>query len=152
MNWVHIHLITNHIPVIGVIIGLIILTIGMLWKSQDLKRFSLYYFVALGAITLLVYFTGEPAEEAIEDLPGISKEIIETHEEASIYGLIFIEAIALFSLAGLASKTKIIARSWYSKTLLLLVLLASISMARIAYLGGQIRHFEINQQTMKNND
>jgi hypothetical protein len=79
---------TNHIPVIGIVIGLAILVFALVWRSTDLKRFALIYFVALGLMTVVVYLTGEPAEEAIEHMAGISESAIEKHEDASLAGLI----------------------------------------------------------------
>src|SRR5690242_40768 len=101
MSWVHIHLMLNHIPVLGTGLGLVILTVASFWKSKDLERFALYYFVSLGLLSLLVYFPGEPAEESLEQVAGISKAVIERHEDASVYALIGIELVAVLALAGL---------------------------------------------------
>jgi hypothetical protein len=145
MSWVHIHLMTNHVPVIGAVIGLLLLAVAVFWRSEDLKKFSLYYFVGLALVTLLVFFTGEPAEEAIEHTAGISEALIERHEEASHFGLIAIELVALVSLTALLwPKLKLIQRDWFSRTMLALVMLAVATMAWVANLGGQIRHTEIS--------
>jgi hypothetical protein len=147
MSWVHVHLLTNHIPVIGVIIGLILLIVGMAWKSRDLERLMLYYFVVLGAISLLVFLTGEPAEKAIEHTVGVSEALIERHEEASVFGLITVEVVAAMSLIGIWLKRKnLIAQEWYMRVLLLLVVVASGTMGWVANLGGKIRHTEMNEK------
>ncbi len=146
MNWVHIHLMTNHAPVIGIIVGLVLWAVAMAWKSQDLKRFALYYFVALGAVSLLVFLTGEPAEEAVEHAAGISEAVIERHEEASVFGLIAIELLALASLAGiLFGRRQLLSRQWYSVALTVLALFSAATMGWVANLGGKIRHTEIDQ-------
>ncbi|MCM2278924.1 MAG: hypothetical protein NDJ89_12685 [Oligoflexia bacterium] len=145
MNWVHIHLMTNHVPVIGIVIGVILLVVTLAWKSPDLRRFALYYFVALGAATLLVYLTGEPAEEAIEHAPGISEAVIERHEKASVYGLIAVELLAALSLAGLLAKRSALAtRPVFTRALLGVALLAAVILGWVANLGGKIRHTELD--------
>jgi hypothetical protein len=122
------------------------LIVGMAWKSRDLQRFTLYYFVALGAITLLVFLTGEPAEEAIEHTAGVSEAMIERHEEASVFGLVAIEVVAAMSLIGIFLKRKtLIAQERYMRVLLLFVLVANGTMGWVANLGGQIRHTEMNE-------
>jgi uncharacterized membrane protein len=144
MNWVHIHLMTNHLPVFGTIIGLIILWVALVWRSPDLKSFALYYFVALGLASLLVFFTGEPAEEAIEHMAGISESVIERHEEASVVGLIMLEGVALFCLLGVFWRGRsLLRRSWYFPALLALVVATTLAMGWVANLGGKIRHSEI---------
>lgn len=145
MNWVHIHLMTNHAPIIGVLVGLAILAFGVFRNSKDLKRFALGYFVVLGAVTVLVYLTGEPAEEAIEHAAGISENTIEAHEDASIYGLIAVLLLSLLSLAALIFRKKRLEdRPWFCRLLLGVALVASLIMAWVANLGGKIRHTEIN--------
>jgi hypothetical protein len=145
MSLVHIHLMTNHIPVIGTVLGLVLLAVGIVWESNDLKKFTLYYFVALGALSLLVFFTGEPAEDAVEQLAGVSKAAIERHEDASIFALIGIEVIAALSFAGLLFKRTILfEKRWYPRGLFGLIVITTAVMAWVANLGGQIRHSEIS--------
>jgi len=63
MNWAHIHLSLNHLPVVGIIFGVLLLLLALLRKSEELKRVSLGVFVLTALIALPVYFTGEPAEK-----------------------------------------------------------------------------------------
>ncbi len=165
MNWVHIHLMTNHIPVIGTMIGIVILAYSLWKNSEEMKRFSLGFFVVLGAVTLLVYFTGEPAEEAIEKLPGVSEVMLERHEGASIFALVSLLVLSALSLAALVFRSLgLPERAWYWRTLVLVAVLSGGLMGWIANLGGKIRHTEIearhalrvpdlwNQATERSND
>jgi MFS family permease len=144
MNWVHIHLMTNHVPVIGTIIGALILGYALRNDSAEMKRFSLGYFVVLGAITILVYLTGEPAEEAIERLPGFSEAVIEKHEDASVFALAALLFVSTLSLAGLVIRSLgLPQRRFYWRALMIAVIVAVGLMGWVANLGGKVRHTEI---------
>ena len=142
MNAAHLHLATNHFPVVGLFIGLGFLAIALWRGSAEFIRFCLGYFVFLGVITVAVHLTGEPAEEFVEHLPTISETAIERHEDAAVAGLIAVELVAGLSLIGL-----FVGRLGRSRTYGFLlfgaVLLACILMARTANLGGRIHHPEI---------
>ena len=63
MNWAHVHLLINHIPVLGTVFGTLLLVFGMAKKNETIKRVSLGIFAIIAVATVPVYFTGEPAEE-----------------------------------------------------------------------------------------
>lgn len=76
MSWGHLHLLLNHVPVIGTLLGLLLLLVAFGRKSEELKKVTLGLFVLIALVTVPVYLTGEPAEEMIENIPGISKAIL----------------------------------------------------------------------------
>ena len=83
MNNSHLHLVVNHLPIIFPIVGILLLLIGIFTKSEVTNR-NAYIIFILGAIaSILAMATGENAEEAIENLPGVSENLIHTHEEAA---------------------------------------------------------------------
>jgi len=45
MNWAHVHLLLNHLPVVGTFFGVLLLLLALLRKSEELKRVSLGVFV-----------------------------------------------------------------------------------------------------------
>ena len=145
MNWAHIHLAVNHVPVILVPAALALLAWGAIRASHELIRVGLASLVLVAAMGAAVYFTGEPAEGVIEDIEGISKPAIEEHEEAAAY------AVVATGLAGvLAIASLLLARGGQAVPRMLLAatfvvtLVASAALARTAYLGGFIHHAEIN--------
>jgi len=89
-----------------------------------------------------VYLTGEPAEELVENLPGISETVMETHEEIALVATVVVGAFALVALYGLFAFRHGVSMG-FTKLLLVLSLLPLATMAYTAYLGGQIRHSEI---------
>ena len=65
MNQVHLHLLMNHLPILGVPFGLLLLCAGMLRQSDELKKAALLTFVVAALLAVPVYFTGEPAEISV---------------------------------------------------------------------------------------
>ena len=145
MSWVHLHLLLNHVPVMGTFIGLLLLLVAFVRKSEELKKVTLAFFVLIALVTIPVYFTGEPAEELIENIPGISEAVIERHEDAAIFSLIAVEVVGLVALVGLLlfRRKKSVANLLATATLAF-SLVAGGLMGWTANLGGQIRHTEIN--------
>ncbi len=146
MNAIQLHLALNHIPLMGTFFGLILFLTAVMWKSEDLRRFALYYFIGLGIATILVFLTGEPAEELLEGAPGFSEQKIGKHEDASKLGLVVVEIVAVLSVAAVFLKQlKLPARSWFPKIFLLLIVVALSLMGWTSRLGGKIHHDEIDQ-------
>jgi uncharacterized membrane protein len=144
MNWAHVHLLLSHLPVIGTIFGVLLLLLALLRKSEELKRVSLGVFVLTALISLPVYFTGEPAEEMVEHLPGVAESLIDRHKDAALFALLMAGAAGIVALAGLI----LFRRSerlpgWVVAVALVLSFATSGLMGWAANLGGQIRHTEI---------
>ncbi|MBI3949328.1 MAG: hypothetical protein HY314_02575 [Acidobacteria bacterium] len=143
MNPAHVHLILNHIPVIGSVVGLLLLIVATARRSSELKKVSLGVFVVIALIAIPVYLTGEPAEEVIEHLPGVAKPIIEEHEEMALISAITTVVLGVLALAGLfISRRSKEVPSWVITISLLLSTVSSGMMGWTANLGGQIRHTE----------
>jgi uncharacterized membrane protein len=145
MNQTHIHLLINHLPVFGSILGAFVLFYGIRKKS-DVTITASYYLLVIASIgSAVAYFTGEAAEETVENLQGISEAMIEQHEDASVFAFIALLASGLLSVYGLFISGKANSKSRGVAILTLVIsLFAFISIARTAYLGGQIRHTEIH--------
>ena len=147
MDLTYLHLILNHIPVIGIIIGFLILGWGALRGYEQVKNTGLVVLLLAGLVAIPVYLTGEPAEEVVEHLPGVSEQIIERHEDAALYSLVLaivsgaLALLALIAKRFMAAKIGVVA----IYVCLLVSLIAAGSMVYTAYLGGQIRHSEIRQ-------
>lgn len=146
---VHLHLLLNHVSVIGVIGAACLLAYAILKKSDELKQVSLGLLIIAALFAIPVYLSGEPSEDLVEKLPGVSKPIIERHEEAAqiaFTGLSVLGFIALVDLAFFRRTRKI--STWFSYLLLLLAFAVGGAMAWTANLGGQVRHTEIRAQSV----
>lgn len=143
MSFTHLHLLLNHFPVIGAVLGIALLGFAVLRKSDELGKVSLGLFALLGAISVIVYFTGEPAEEAIEKLPGFSEAVTERHEEFALVATIVFASFGAIALGALGLFRKKSLPRWLTLGSLALSLVAGGFMGYTALLGGQVRHTEI---------
>ena len=143
MSVVHLHLLLNHVPVIGAVLGLLILAVAVLRRNDDIGKLALWMFALIGVTSVVVFLTGEPAEELVERLPDFSETITERHEEAALVGTIAMGAVGAFALLLLGTfRYRPLAR-WATALTLVLALGATGLMGYAANLGGQIRHTEI---------
>lgn len=144
MNWAHVHLVINHVPVALVFVALVLLAFAALWKSDDLTIAALVLLVAAAVIAGGTYLTGEPAEDVVKNLPGVSQPAIEEHEEAAEAGAMATAIAGLLAAASLVGRYR---RQPPSKWLAIATIVAALAaaglMARAANLGGYIRHPEI---------
>ena len=144
MNAAYLHLLLNHVPVIGIPIGLFILVIGIFWKKDAFIRVALLVFIFCAVFTIPVYFSGEPAEESIEHMPGVSHSQIDEHEESGEIALASASVLGVVALAGIFwfQRYPLLPR-WFVLTALIVSLFVSAILTRTAHLGGLIRHPEM---------
>ena len=147
MNWAHVHLMINHIPVLGLPFGILLLIFGMWRNSEEIKRVSLGIFAIVAVATLPVFLTGEPAEEIVEHLPGVEHAIVEEHEETALIAFIAVAILGICALGALwryrraeAIPTRLIVAG------LIISMFVCGLMVWTADLGGKIRHSEIRPQ------
>ena len=144
MDAAHLHLLLNHIPILGTIFGLLLLVYAGMKKSYELKKVSFSVFVVTALITIPVFLTGDGAAHLVRNLPGVSVEIIKQHDRAATLTTIAIEllgAAALLSL-WLSRKAQLVA-GWMFILMLVLALISSALAVWTGGLGGQVRHTEI---------
>lgn len=143
MSLVHLHLLLNHVPVIGAVLGVLILAVAVLRRNNDIGKLALWLFVVIGATSIAVFLTGEPAEELVEGLPGFSEAITERHEEAAYVATLAMVAVGALSLLFLGVFRRRPLARWVPSLTLALALGATALMGYAANLGGQVRHTEI---------
>ena len=144
MDWTHLHLALNHVPVLGTpfLLGL------LLWswvRGQAMTlRFCLWLFVVLAAASVAIKFTGDFAAEKIGTQPGFDKVLIEQHEHAADQATtgVFLMGIAA-AIALFVSRRGRPTPKWSLSLLAALALVTFGLMARTANFGGHIRHPEI---------
>lgn len=144
-NGAQFHMLVNHLPVIGLLGMVVALAVAMIVQSLAIKRFVLLATVVVGASALAPYWTGEPAEEVVEHLPGVSKNLIHEHEElaekATVLSLLT-AAAAGFAFFLQRRRPESLRKS--IPVVFILSLLAAAVMGAAAHEGGKIRHPEID--------
>lgn len=144
MSIAHLHLALNHFPLFGIVIIALRLVIARYRRSSELGKVSLALAVLVGAVSVAVYFTGEPAEALIEKLPGFSEAITERHEDAALVATIIVAGLGALALGTLTWHRggRALSRRVNAAALMLAVGAGSL-MGYTAYLGGQVRHTEV---------
>ena len=143
MNSIHLHLLLNHVPVIGAVFGVFLLAAAFARRSDELGKAALGLFALLAATSVVVFLTGEPAEELVEKLPGFSEAITERHEDVALIAVVSMGLTGLFCLITLAVFRKRPLARWVTPVALVISLGVAGLMGYTANLGGQIRHTEI---------
>lgn len=145
MDGAHLHLILNHIPVFGLLVGFLLLVWGMIRGYDEVQKAALVTLFLTAATALPVYLTGEPAEEIVEHLPGVSEQIISQHEDSAMFSLILSMITGVLAIGAIALKRFLSAQiaAVAIVAVLILTFITGGSLAYTANVGGQIRHTEI---------
>ena len=153
MNGAHLHLLVNHLPVFGFAIALVLLTTTML-RHGDRGMFlaSVLVLVIAGGGALAAQFTGEPAEEVVENLQDVPKDLIETHEEVALVATILAGVTALMALIffGVTMRRGGPITTVPVAILLVASLVTCGAMAWTGATGGKIRHSEVRGTVVSN--
>ncbi len=143
MSIVHLHLLLNHVPVVGALFALLLFAAAIFLRETVSTKFALGFSAAIAVITVVVYFTGGPAEEAVEKLAGVTERAIEQHEEAAEVATIAMSMFGALALAALVIFRKRKMPRWVGAAGLAGTIVLTALMGWTANLGGQIRHSEI---------
>ncbi len=141
MSAAYLHLMINHVPVVGAFLALPLLALALWTRERGAVAAAALVLALSGAGAGGALWTGEPAEEQVEHLAGTSEPAIEIHEERAEVATI------LAVLAGLAGLAVAAAGARGGRSALLgVTALAAASagaMAWTAQSGGPIRHSEL---------
>jgi hypothetical protein len=145
MNPVHVHLMVNHVPVLGAFMACALLGFALLRDHEPYKKLAYVILAIVGLSAPIVAFSGEKAEERIETLAAIPDPAIHAHEEAGEAVEIASGVLGFLAFLQLCSYLFPNMARARGRTAVLLLLGAAASFAWAAYtanLGGKIRHAE----------
>lgn len=144
MNQAHVHLWITHLPIIGSLLGIFVLAYGLIVKSFETKIAAYCIFIISSIGASIAYLTGEGAEEVVENIQGVFESTIELHEDFAVIALVSLIILGIASVGGIIVS---ITKSGMAGNAALIILGIGIVSAgligRTGYLGGQIRHTEI---------
>ncbi|HEU4402920.1 MAG TPA: hypothetical protein VFT43_12525 [Candidatus Polarisedimenticolia bacterium] len=144
MNWAHVHLLFNHVPLVATALGILLLAWSAAARSEELRKGAYGLFVVGALLTLPTYFSGGPAEGVVKGLPGVTEAVIDPHEEAATVAAVVIGFLGVMALAALVlAHGRPPVPAAFAAAVAILAVAAVVLMARAANLGGQIRHQEI---------
>jgi uncharacterized membrane protein len=148
MNDAHLHMIVNHFPIIGTIFGLVILIAGLFLRNNSVKNTAYILFIICAIFSFASMYTGEGAEEIVEDMPTIGHQIVHEHEELAEKFALVMYITGFFSLISIIANFK---NHKFAKLLsfitLTLGLVGTILSKSVGTSGGEIRHTEIRETT-----
>lgn len=140
----HIHLLLNHVPILGPVFVIPLLLAGILKKDRSLQIAGLLFAVAVALVTIPAFVTGEEAEHAVEGRPGVSEVSIEEHEEGAeiaYYAMLMSGALALGTWLSARGNRQVSAPlAWIT---IVMMAITFVLMARTGNSGGKIRHTEL---------
>ena len=144
MNDAHLHMVVNHFPIIGIILGLGILIIGFLLKNSTVANTAYGIFIVAAIFAAVSMGTGDGAEDMVKDFPNIGKNIIHEHEEIAEKLALVLYFLGVISLVGIYVNIK----NHYKATLISIIAIA-VAIVGVFFAqqtgttGGEIRHTEI---------
>jgi len=154
MNLAHLHLLLNHFPTVGMIVGIALFAVCLISRNEHLVRPSLLIFFGIAVLTIPTYVTGNSAQLAICKVqekmtdpckdPNVSRALIEAHEAAALPAFVVMIVNGALAWLGLWQYRR---SGRVPKSTQLVVMALSVIafglMARAANMGGDIRHPEI---------
>lgn len=137
----YLHLLSNHFPILGSLFGVLLLVVALIKPNLNTTLSAYLILLVSGIGGILAYFTGEPAEESIEHVAGISHKLIHVHEEMAENALIFVFLLTAAAVVGLwAERAQWKNAKKIERFTLVVGIIAFILFAFTGYLGGHIRH------------
>jgi uncharacterized membrane protein len=144
LNLAHVHLLLNHFPTVGMIVGIGLFIVALMTKSDHLKSASLVIFFGIALLSIPTFASGTAAGLALQKTPEVSKTMIDAHETAAFEALGVMELTGALAWLGLWQRRRL--SRFPMGTLVAVLLAASVSfglMGQAASIGGDIRHPEI---------
>lgn len=143
MSGTHLHLLVNHVPIIGAFFALALLLVSFRYGREVLQRTALVLLMVVGIASGVAKLTGDPAEDGVRGMPGVTRAAIHEHEEMADKAFIAAVALGLFSTAALVRWRKSLMPQGAVLTAVAGTIVVSGLMAYTGLLGGQIRHTEV---------
>ncbi len=143
MSGVHLHLLVNHVPVLGAVFAVILLLVAQFYARDVLARVALGALVVVALGVAAAKFSGEPAEDAVEKMPGVTRDAIHEHEELADNAFIAAAIVGVVSLGALVRWRRLPLPRAASYGALAGATIVTGLMAYTGLLGGQIRHTEV---------
>jgi uncharacterized membrane protein len=138
MDAYKLHLLLNHYPMFGIIVGILLLLLGLWRKSDKVKRISLWIFLVSAVLTFPVYVSGEITGSGMTE--GIFGDLIKQHKNSALIAFGLIEATGIAALIGLILLYRRPQQAkWMVLMVLVLSLASSVIITRTTLMGRNIK-------------
>lgn len=140
MDGLQLHLLTNHLPIIGTMAALLVVILGMLRKNDGAITAGLIIYVVMAVTVVPAYLSGEEAEERVEEIAGVSHDVIHEHEEMAELSLWLTSLSGLLAIGALFTRSKQSPLApKFAMAFVVLAIIAFGQAARTGHEGGKIR-------------
>jgi hypothetical protein len=142
------HLLLNHVPLIGLVFGLVFFVAGLMRASGQALRAGLRIFLAMGIAVLPVVGSGLVSASVLADATWLDANALGNHQLAGILTLVVLVGlgtlcgVALFTLRRNERALSVRVRN----AVLLLAVVGFGANLWTAYLGGALRHSELGRE------
>ena len=144
MNLAHVHIVINHIPSLGTVVGVCLLVFSLMRKNDNLKRISFQVLVAMALMALPTYMTGNAAQQILNTKSDVTKALIEEHQNAAMWTLGLMTITGVFAWFGLWQFRRFSRPgSMNNAAVVIFSLMTAVAILRTANMGGDINHAEI---------
>src|SRR5206468_3665694 len=138
VNLAHLHLLLNHFPTVGTVIGLGLFVGALVTKNDGLKRTSMLVLLLIAVSALPVYFSGNAAFEAIQSRPDVSKQFVARHQDVALLALVLMAITGALAWCGLWQfRRNAYPAIWNVYGILLFSLLTVVLMTVTATMGAR---------------
>jgi hypothetical protein len=139
------HLALNHVPLIGLVFGLVFFVGGLMRSSEPALRAGLRIFLTMGAAVLPVVGSGLVSAHLLANAAWLDSDALSNHRLAGILTLVVL--VGLAALCGVALFKSTRNRQTISvrvrSAVLILAVVGFGATVWTAYLGGTLRHSEL---------
>ena len=144
MNWTHLHLALNHIPVLGVPFVVLLLAWGWVFRKREVVRVAVLWMALLSVVAIAVKFTGDFAVEGDPKRWSEAQKYVGLHEQSADQATTAVFLLGLAAAVALyLGRGERVLPVWMLALLVALGIGTSGLYARSANLGGQITHPEL---------
>jgi uncharacterized membrane protein len=144
MTATHWHLIVNHLPIIGTTLSTFLLLAGILLKNRQLQLISVSLIFVMSVFGFIAHETGEKAERAVKQEQAVTDAALEAHEEAAKPAFLVHNIAGLLAIIALIFSKKAKLFNALGICMVVVALTAAGLMSYAGYLGGKIRHSNLN--------
>ena len=145
----HIHLLVNHVPILGSLFALGLLVASYLWAPDVLRRTAFVVLLGTAIAGVVADQTGDAAEDAIRGFPGVKRSVIHEHEEMADKANIIAIVVGVVALGGLIRWRNKPVPGGMTAAMVLVTAFSSGAMVYTGLLGGRVRHTEIRPNAVK---
>ncbi|MDP9203980.1 MAG: hypothetical protein M3P12_00795 [Gemmatimonadota bacterium] len=143
ISWPYAHLLINHFPVVMSVFALAVTILGLFLQRRGLWLTAMGALTVAGASIYPVHFTGDKADEVLNDPWYIHPGVIEAHDKAAgitMWVVLLVGAFAAYSWWRSLKRPGELMPGWMQAGVVVGALAAVVSVTYTAYLGGKIIH------------